>query len=109
MIGSRELFVPECRIDPGWSLYDWLRKRPPPHQHPIRCKTKTQSRLGRPRFPALEKLSIGIVQLPREHSSLTVSFHIKVLQIKISHYQPPKVSKVGHKPSDGRLVSRIGL
>ena len=51
----------------------------------------------------------GIVQLPREHSSLTVSFHIKALRIKISHYQPPKVSKVGHKPSDGTLVSRIGL
>ena len=51
----------------------------------------------------------GIVQLPGEHSLLTVSFHIKALQIKISHYQPPKVSKVGHKPSDGTLVSRIGL
>ena len=62
MIGSRGLFVPECRIDPGWSLYDWLRKRQPPHQHPIRCKTKTQSRLGRPRFPALETVCLLLLQ-----------------------------------------------
>ena len=29
----------------------WLRKVPPPHQQPIRCKTETQSRLGHRIFP----------------------------------------------------------
>ena len=50
----------------------------------------------------------GIVQLPREHSSLTVSFHVKAARMKISPYHPPKVSKIGHKPSDGTLLSKIG-
>ena len=56
------------------SLYDWLRKRPPPHQLPIRYKTKTQSKLGRPRFPALQTVCLLLLRALIDSGNILLCF-----------------------------------